>query len=311
MAAYTAMLRDPCHATLIPGFNGTDEGILSRLKTSFQTASSNTGTNGYVLWCPTYVNTAETINCFIYVTADSSVKLANTVADPLGTGTTSGNTLAVGASTFVGTATVSDFRLISACIRATYTGALQDSSGLLAHVQNLPVDTVLLGQASIDQCASVDDIFALSSEVERFGVETHETRYRPNGAALEVFKQDASAVYDLGVAGTSRTTMTNESKRFAPVFFGFAWKGIRASDIALDFVQNIEWRPETRAGFVSVVPRQMNPVGYKGQVTAWLDQHYPGWATAAASHARNAALRLATSVFTGIPRNRMLRHNEL
>jgi hypothetical protein len=303
---YADMLANPCTATLKPGFNGTDEGILSRLKTTFQSASG--ATSGFVLWCPTYVGGDEHFNCIVNITTDPADPTVNTIAAPLGTGGASGLVLDAGATNFVQSSTVSDFRLLSGCMRVTYTGALQASSGLLASVENLPVDTFLLGQASLDDCASVDNLFALSAKVQRFGVETHEIRYRPSGAALETFKQDVSGVYTIGTPASTRTTMTNESRRFAPVFFGFAWKGVASNTLSFDFIQNIEWRPETGAGFPSVVPRQVNPDSYKRTVASWLDTHYPGWATAAQHHAKNAIFSLATSMFTGVSQNPLITH---
>jgi len=293
---YASMLADPCNATLVPGFNGTDEGILSRLKTTL--SSSSTNTNGYVLWCPVYVGGNTKLACVFHATTTPSTTTVNTVAAPLGTGGTSGLALDVGATSFVTSSTVSDFRLVSACIRATYTGALQDSAGLLACIENLPVDTFLLGQASLDAAASVDDLFALSAKVKRFGPDSHEIRYRNTGA--ESFKLDSFGAMVIGAPGVARSTLSAESQRFAPTMFGFAWKGVPASQISFDFIQNIEWRPETRAGFVSVVPRQLNPPGYAHRVMAWLDKHHPGWTTAARKTASSAVLRLATSVFSGV-----------
>jgi hypothetical protein len=303
------MLSDPCHATLIPGFNGTDEGILSRLKTTYSFPAS-AATSGYVLWCPTYVGGSDHANCLVEYSNDASLPTNNTVAEPLGSGGSSGIFIDVGATTFVQSNTVSDFRVVSACIRVTYTGAMQSSAGIIGYIENLPVDTLLLGQASLNECASPDDFLALCSNVKRMGVETHESRYRPSGASLNTFKQDVSGVYTPGNPGSTRTIMTAESKRFAPVFHGFAFKGISMDDLNIEFIQNIEWRPETRAGFVSVIPRQMKPEGFKRTVTGWLDKNYPGWATAMAHSAGRMALRAATTAFTGVS-PAMLQHYEL
>jgi hypothetical protein len=289
------MLADPCNAVLEPGFNGTDEGIMSRLKTSY--TNTGTVTNGYLLWCPIYVGGNNAIAAFFYADADASAPVINTIASPLGSGSDSGINLDVGATAFVTSDTVSDFRLISACIKATYIGALQDSAGLIACVENLPIDTFLLGQATLDGAASVDDLFALSSNVKRFGPDTHEIRYRNTGS--ESFKLDTYGVMLKGTAASTRTTLTPEAERFAPTMYGFAWKGVPSNKIAFDFIQNIEWRPETRAGFVSVIPRQLNPPGYARSVMSWLDKHHPGWTTAVKKTASTGLLNLASSVFSG------------
>jgi hypothetical protein len=269
---------------------------MSRLKTTY----TNTGvaTNGYLLWCPVYVGGNTAIACYFYADAAASTTAVNTVAAPLGTGGTSGLVLDVGATAFVISDTVSDFRLISACIKATYIGALQNSSGLLAFVENLPVDTFLNGQATADAAASVDNLFALSSNVKRFGPDTHEIRYRNTGS--DSFKLDTYGVMLEGVPASTRTTISAEAERFAPSMYGFAWKGVPSNMISFDFIQNIEWRPETRAGFVSVIPRQITPPGHARGVMAWLDKHHPGWTTAIKKTATSGVLNFASSMFSGV-----------
>lgn len=301
------MLANPCSAQLYPGFNGTDEGIISRLKTLY---TGNSGlTNGFVLWSPIYVGGATHFNCFIYAISLAGSKGINSVAAPLGAGA-SGLAIDTAATVFVHSATVSDFRLISACLRVTYTGPLQSSQGLLASVENLPADTFLHGQATSDEVASVDDLFALSSKTQRFGVNTHELRYRPRVGDNGRFKPDQNGTYTLGTPGTSRTTLTQDSKSFGTTLFGFAWKGIASDQLSFEFVQNIEWRPETRAGFVSSIPRQITPAGYSQTVLAWMDRTMPGWTTALSNGASTivsaSVNRLASSVFSGVPSSPML-----
>lgn len=283
---YAAMLAEPCTAELVSGLNSTDEGLLARLKTTYSTSA--TSENGFVLWDPTYVGGTEVGNCFFQSTLASSTALTNSVANPY-----IGSNIEVGATSFVKSSTVSDFRIVSACIRVTYTGALLDSKGLVAKVSAMPVDTFFDGQASLDNVSSVDDIIALSGGVIRMGTVTHEVRFHPQSSTTGLFKRAESGAYKLGTASVSRSTPSNDANRFGASFIGFAWKGVPSSQLSFEFIQNIEWRPETKAGFVAVLPRQIKPQGYIHTVTKYLDDKYPGWATAAASYAGHALVNAA------------------
>lgn len=283
---YAAMLADPCKAELISGLNSTDEGLLARLKTTY--SFDPTTDNGFALWDPTYVGGTSVGNCFIHSTPTSATTLTNSVASPY----ISGN-VQTGATGFVQSSTVSDFRVVSACIRVTYTGTLLESKGLVAKVSAMPVDTFFDGQANLDEVASVDDIIALSGGVERMGTVTHEVRFHPQSSTTGLFKRAESGAYTLGTPGSSRTTPSNDANRFGASFIGFAWKGVPSAQLSFEFIQNIEWRPETKAGFVSVLPRQIKPQGYIHTVTKYLDDKYPGWSTAAQNYAGNALMNAA------------------
>jgi hypothetical protein len=283
ISAYAKMLADPCNAELISGLNSTDEGLLARLKTTYSNAS--TKENGFILWDPTYVGGSSVGNCLFHADTNSALPTANSVAAPFG----GANNVLVGATGFVSSDTVSDFRVVSACVRITYVGTLLDSKGIMASVSALPVDTFFDGQATIDEVASVDDIMALSGGIERVGTVTHEVNLHPMSSTNSLFKRDSSGAYVLGTAGVSRTSPSNDANRFGASFMGFAWKGVPTNELSFEFIQNIEWRPETRAGFVSVLPRQIKPPGYIATVTAWLDTNYPGWATTATRTVKRAA----------------------
>jgi hypothetical protein len=281
--AYARMLADPCHAELISGLNSTDEGLLARLKTTY--SNSSTFENGFILWDPTYVGGTAVGNCFFHAATNSAAPTVNTVASPFG----GANNITVGATGFVQSDTVSDFRVVSACVRITYVGTLLNSQGVLASVEALPVDTFFDGQASLDNVASIDDIMALSPGIKRMGTTTHEVRLHPSSNTNSLFKRDVSGAYVVGTAGVSRTEPSSDANRFGASFMGFAWKGVPTNQLTFEFIQNIEWRPETRAGFVSVLPKQIKPQGYIATVTAWLDSNFPGWATATALTIRSAA----------------------
>jgi hypothetical protein len=283
---YAAMLAEPCTAELVSGLNSTDEGLLARLKTTFSLGS--TALNGFALWDPTYIGGPSAGNCFMTPMTSSAANSTNSVADPY-----IGNNEEVGATAFVTSNTVSDFRLVSACLRVTYIGTLLDSKGIVAKVSALPVETFFDGLPGVDAVASVDAVIAMSAGVERMGTITHEVRFHPQASTTTHFKRSVTGAYDLGVAGVSRTSPTNDANRFGASFIGFAWKGVPCDQLSFEFIQNIEWRPDVGAGFVSVLPKQIKPQGYIHTVTQYLDQNWPGWSTAAKSYAGNQLVNAA------------------
>jgi hypothetical protein len=297
------VLADPCNAVLTEGFASTAEGLLGRLKTTYSPETANSF--GYMLWCPHYVGTqvvgsVGSANCIAF-TANSSSSAPTNAVPPAAFGggadiaATNGFSPLVGATNFVKSSTVSDFRLVSACMKATYTGAMQDSQGMLAYIENVPADTLLLGNAGSP--ASIDSILNLATKVGRFGVDSHEVIFRPDQTIADTFKSDSHAVYHL--VGGSQTTMTAEAQRFSPTMCGFVWIGVPTSDITFQFIQNIEWRPDAGSGYALTTPRQLRPPGYGSMVLKWLDDHYPGWTTSA-KMAASAGARAAIRAFTGV-----------
>jgi hypothetical protein len=301
MKMYADMLADPCNATLVPGLHSSDEGILARLKTIINVSSGNE--NGYLMWCPAYCGSraSDKIQFVVFTNSASNVGPLNTVAEPAFNGSnysdTQGASDTVGAETFVQSATVSDFRLVSSCINLKYTGAMSASKGVIGYLENVPADTVLVGNAG--NPATIDQIFNLTSHTARLGVNDHEIKYRPNATISGTFKSDRDSVYTKGVNGVSQTAFTSESLRFSPTFYGFAWKGVISSDMLFDVYQNIEWRPEAASGYVATVPKQLNAPGYLDMVKKYLDDNYPGWTTKAMNGAAYGAGRLASIALSG------------
>jgi hypothetical protein len=300
MKPYAQMLADPCSSVLVPGLHTTDEGILGRLKTSFSTSYNLT--NGYVLWAPHYVGEANgpdaRVNLIFFTTSTPNIGPLNTTVDPYGSGP-NGNSpeaiaLSVGASAFVMSTTVSDFRLLSACMRVMYTGSMQSSAGVIALLENVPADTLLLGDAG--NPASVTQLFSMSSKTKRIGVDVNEVIYRPNSSISGTFKSDRDSVFHVG--NSAVTALTSESLRFSPTMFGFAWQGLDSSQLLFEFIQNIEWRPESSSGYVQTIPRQLSQPGLVPKVLKYLDDNFPGWTTSL-KHATSYGARAAISAFTG------------
>ena len=301
MQQYAAMLADPCNATLVPGLHSSNEGILARLKTI---ESPNSAYEyGFALWCPVYCGSygSKKVQWIGFTSTAGNIGPLNTVADPAFATTTptdtQGFSQSEGAESFVQSATVSDFRLISSCMTLKYTGSMSASKGVVGYLENVPADTLLVGNAGAP--ATVDQLFNLASQTKRLGVHEHELKYRTNSHISSVFKSDQDAVYTLGTAGASVTALTSEALRFSPTFYGYVWKGVVTSDLLFENVQNIEWRPEVNSGYSSTVPTQLQPPGYLDMVKKYLDDKYPGWTTQVIHGAAYGAGKLASAALTG------------
>jgi hypothetical protein len=298
---YADMIGDPCGATLVPGINGTEEGILARLKTT--TAISSTD-YGMVLWCPTYFGSdgqGQHGNIFLFrdATGGSSINVTNTQAVPLGVGASfdpAGNLSAGGANAFCESATVADARVVSACLRMRYLGKMVDVSGEIAFVENLSTQAFLEGSAGLP--VSVDDLFNMSTKITRLGLESNEVVYRPDPELAGFFKTTRDGAITEGTVGASASVITSEALRFGPTWIGFVWRGCTAADLTFDFIQNIEWRPEVNVGYVAIPPKAINDSSMIGKATKWLDSNYPGWSVTLGNVARRGANAVARSVFS-------------
>lgn len=290
------MLLNPCTAPLAPGFHATSEGILSRFKTVYSPGAATT--SGYVLWCPHYVSKTATRfeTAFIFGHNTSSTEPPNTTAEPYGTGGNTALAINVGSSDFVSSAVCSDFRLLSACIKLNYTGSISTCAGLVTRVSGLSVDTLLHGSAT-DAPISVDDIFALTDGAERLSLDTMELRHRPDTDLADSFKSDDDALIYKGVAASEPSILTNESKRFHPTVFGFAWKGVPTASLSATFIQNIEWRPDGQSGISIPRPVQLHDEGYVSKLLKYADDYFPGWQNAATGAAKSFAAKAISNAF--------------
>lgn len=303
------MIADPCGATLLPGIHTTSEGILSRHRTINQ--PTGTETSGYVLWCPYYVsNTLPSVGprqsaCVYFQTNTPAIGPTNTVATPAFTvaPTTSGTTLFPGASTFVTGSTCADFRLVSACMRLTYTGPMTASAGTLAFIENLAPEAIF-NTGVAGQVISVDQLIQNCQKYNRLGIETEEIIYRQDSQLSSEFHGDTISPLDLGDATIRATNQSEEAQRAQPTFFGFAWKGQAANQLSFEFIQNIEWRPAAQSGIVAPVPTVVAPPNQVTLAQKALDVHRPGWSTSAKGFVRgmNHALDIAQMAFTGVER---------
>jgi hypothetical protein len=299
LQAYAAMVADPCNGPMLEGFYSTSEGMLNKLKTVY--SNSETATQGYILWDPNYTTNFDSsptsTNCIIQWPADTVTNPDNLTTSRFATGdvTQTGVSLNVGAAGFTASDTVSDARCVGACLRVSYTGRMDAASGLIAIIDNIPAEA-LLGVDGVTP-ASVDELFARSSKVERLGLDTAEVKFRPS-LHSEIFRSDSEGVFDIDVSTV--TTISAEAERSGSRLMGFAFKGISSfSDLLFEFHQNIEWRPNLDAGFVDRSPVQTSNPGNAQKVINYLDKNHPTWTHNLGHMITDSATSIAKMAFTG------------
>lgn len=294
----------------MPGIHTTSEGILSRHRTIFQ--PSGTESSGYVLWSPYYISNAlpsigfPQSACIYFQSNTPNIGPTNTQALPAYTnngGGVTGSTLFPGASVFVSGPTVADFRLVSACMRMTYTGTMTNSSGTIAFIENLAPEAIFNAGVP-NQTISVDLLIQNCQKYNRLGIETEEVIFRQDPKLSSEFHGDSISPIDLGAVTTRISNQSEEAQRAQPTFFGFAWKGQAANQLAFEFIQNIEWRPAAQSGIVAPVPTVVSMPNQVQIAQRTLDVRKPGWSTSARRAVRglNSALDVAQMAFTGIER---------
>jgi len=296
-AAYALMVADPCNGPLLQGFYSSSEGMLNKTKSTFTTGTS--GVNGYVLWDPTFTSGTDnpgTFNCVVAVTATATANPLNTSANPFGSSAPNGDNISVGAGPFCQTDTVADARCIGACIKASYTGRMDASSGIVCVVDNIPAEAVL-GPDGVTP-VSVQELFNLSTTVRRFGTDPIEVKYRPHDSS-SIFRSNSEGVFEY--ASGQVTTLTAEAERAGSRLMGFAFKGVTDMDeIMLEFHQNIEWRPNVDSGFVTINSKQLNPLGHAQKILRYLDKNHPHWWSSLEKAASSVVSDISKMAFTGI-----------
>jgi len=295
------MVADPCESTLVPGFYGTTEGILSRYKTTITVGE--TLEYGYFLWCPTYAGgnpsvsgTTATNNVF-YMAANPSTQITNTAEHPLGGDLSwppvyGGHSFVVGASEFIRSGTVQDFRTVSSCVRMTYTGNTSECRGRFVVLDNIPAAILTNDKPSVNQ------LMSLATRAERISMDAMEVTYRPDSASAN-FRD--SSIGSLSHNGSRPTEVPEFLKHEAPTYIGFAWIGVPSNQLAFEIIQNIEWRPQVGKGYVEPRVQQTSVEPYTNKVLSFLDSNMPGWSTFALNAGKHAAGMLVNKVLGGPP----------
>lgn len=314
---YARMLADPCNSVLVPGFFGTTEGYLATVRSSF--TNNSEGSSGYCLWSPAthdngviHVNEV-TFNLWGFSTNDSAVPPINTPTDPFGFGDPFDVPLVVHtaggipdpASQFIGSAghTAQDARLISACMRATYTGRMDRNSGQIIYVDNLPI-SALIDSTDDNQDSvplSVDDLFRLNGGPMRLSTDTLEIAYRTS-ENCDIFRDTTDSC--VGWFGAQNAEVKETAEQMQAPVFGFAWRGLelepgQGAAISFDLTKNIEWRPRAQLGLKLPKPKVVSSTSHVRRVKQALDNADPNWSKRLISGAESVAGSIAKAAFTG------------
>jgi len=320
-------------------------GYLQRTK-ALVTLTQTTGgappnTCGYVIWAPRYFSrglgtssdigsTARSqMNLFVWQAASadlspsnateaySSVLNTNPPIFGLQRSTTSpwSSTKALPdpAASFVGGTVCEDARLLSSCIRVTYTGRQSDSAGIICPIRNISLADFLVrsdltaGTQFYDKGLSVSDIFRLSAQQTRLGTETHEIRSRDSDNELDEWQTVYDpAAYPGTYSSTSVTISTMDpgvSPR-EPNVIGFAWQNIEPEQFTklyIELYKNFEWRPQSDAGISVPTEERISTVSNVPKTMQYLDRIKHGWDIARpyVSAAAGAAATLQALVYGG------------
>lgn len=305
LSPYLSLVSDPCHAELIPGLYGSNQGYLARLKSTSNNSAGTYGTNGFVLWAPDFTNSGEpsySANILCFCSDSSTVTPLNTTLFPFGKGIDwapggGGFSLPDPGYTLLQGDTARDARTLSACMKFSYFGKLTNSSGQIAFIDNSSIGNLLSGGPG-STVPSVDEWFRSSTDVRRIGVDTFEHVFRPTPAS-EIFRGVDDSCVSMGVGMSSGE---GESSRVnPPTLFGFAWRGVATTDsnLSFEFFKNIEWRPEVASGLSSMGIHSNGP-SHAATTCAVLDQHHPSWTHRVVQSMEGTAGAVVRAAWTGV-----------
>jgi hypothetical protein len=325
MGPVARMLADPCNAELRSGSFTTSEGYLARVRSTF-VDNSDGGRSGYILWVPMYHNSgaadpdslfAKEFNVMGWSASNSG---SNPINNALGDGLSYGFPEDFNAAKELGTAfasadpasflvgsknaIVADARLISACIKMTYTGRMDAAAGEVCRV-SVPLDVILGNMEEKIPAASVDELFRMATKRSRLGVDTLETIHRPETELTGLFHGASDVCLGGGGAPGTDATITGPSAKLRqPKVFGFAWRSLPtpsgdSSNLTFELTKNLEWRPSSRSGFVAAVPKSTGKDRGIQKAVAMLDANIPGWADRVYDSATSVASTIAQLALTG------------
>jgi len=286
---YMDMIANPCTATLMPGIFGDDEGLLARVKKTY--VANTTDTCGYILWDATYnaVGSKQNFgNLFTWSSNDSTLQPPNTVSQPYGFGALAGQTpfnplnvtaltLRDPANLFCSSDLVADARVVSACIQANYFGTMLDASGQIGFIQNMPVQTLIIGGAGAAPL-SVDELFNNTSRTARLGLERNEVIARPMDGT-DKFRNGVDGPMLIQNTTNGPSSMSDMYRANPSCVCGLVWRSTDSkSRLVFDVVKNISWRPNPISGLINPAPKTLGEPKVH-EVHKILDSRSGDWAT--------------------------------
>lgn len=311
------LIADPCNGPLVgPQYGSSDGGYLAKFSSYHKHDVSTTGTSGYLVWFPDFTGGADTGGngaLYIFASTDSTTGPVNTVADPLGRGSSAasinGNFLEDPSHTFLTGSVVQDSRTVAACCKMIYTGRNDSLAGRVGYLDNIPRDALLAGAGGSPP--SVEDMFRYSPNAMRTPLDIIENKFRPTdgseyyrtaGTASET---DKDRCFTIG-SGAATSIGSGTPSGLCPGI-GFVWDGLTAdSALAFDFVKAVEWRPDMTSGLTAAPTHKSSGVNVVSRAVSYLDTKHPGWQRMALRIAKSAGATIANMASEGA-RNQIVR----
>jgi hypothetical protein len=189
-------------------------------------------------------------------------------------------------------------------MRATYTGSLQNSSGQLGFIENLPLKSVIQGGTAGTNPVNVAQLFNHATHTMRLGVDTTELVYQPAERNSEIFTNVDDGALEIGTLLVSESTMTQEASTLAPKVFGFVWQGLELNPgdltkLSFELIKNSEWRPTASSGLPETPIVHLGPSKVGPSMTS-LEMKAPGWTRRVMDSAGSMGGAIARAAFTGV-----------
>jgi hypothetical protein len=154
----------------------------------------------------------------------------------------------------------------------TYFGKMQDASGEVGYISNLPVNELLNGGAQSGP-VSVNDLMAYANVKHRLGTDTLEAVYRLNELSSNHFRTEGEYLIAVGRNGASASKVPNATSTLSPRVFGFVWRNTQPdAGLVFDITKSIEWRAETSSGLTQT-PVQTGGPSLVPYINRSVDEH--------------------------------------
>lgn len=236
---------------------------------------------------------------YLFAGETSETTPTNTIADPLGSHTTTGTGVFIEdpASTFIEGDFVNDSRTVAACMKFLYTGTNDNCSGRIGYLSDVPREAILSG-GSDGGPPSVAQMFRYSNRSERTPLDGAEIKFRP-GQGSENFRSsehvESDQCFVVGVDDVSKTSVPSGSPSGDCHGIGFVWSGLTDhQSVVFDFLKAIEWRPTMASGITTPAPTTAVGGGnLVSKAVTYLDQHHTGWQTTAVRTIKSLGANIA------------------
>jgi hypothetical protein len=185
----------------------------------------------------------------------------------------------------------------------TYFGKMQDASGEVGYISNLPVGELLNGGTE-SKPVSVNDLMAYATVKHRLGTDTLEAVYRLNELSSNHFRTETEYLIAIGRNGATPSRIPNSTATLSPRVFGFVWRNTQPdAGLVFDITKSIEWRAETSSG-LSQTPVQTGGPSLVPYINRSIDEHkartgHSVWERVK-STGQSVASKLSQIAFTGV-----------